>query len=97
MRVGMEDDLEIWKPEIKFTDRNEFGPDQDIGTAVSGPQFDRGGGGGVNTQKEAQIQSYWSNPKKSNDGPVLTTSDIGATRALVSIGHPLNSDFRANI
>lgn len=37
MRVGMEDDLEIWKPEIKFTDRNEFGPDQDIGTAVSGP------------------------------------------------------------
>lgn len=46
MRVGMEDDLEIWKPEIKFTDRNEFGPDQDIGTAVSGPQFDRGGGGG---------------------------------------------------
>lgn len=47
MRVGMEDDLEIWKPEIKFTDRNEFGPDQDIGTAVSGPQFDRGGGGSI--------------------------------------------------
>lgn len=36
MRVGME----IWKPEIKFTDRNEFGPDQDkyrdrsLGTAI---------------------------------------------------------------